>query len=347
MTILTPPGHREGTRRELAFTGNSQHGSEEPLQPAVTEPRARTIMERPTPESESDTPKLYPGGNSTAEAEYEQASTRPLWQSTDPAGWDHVTLVAFLEACKVSKEGITVVISEEMTGCNLMAILEDPEVHSILEEDLGVTRKLSRLNMISTVSRLHKLYSVGKHLGSPVMGSTGGSTGNSQGKGSGSKQPSSLLNGERAITIPTIPKAPPGQVLPTAADWKIFCIDTQGWAQLSSHQYAALVNQVYCNPETDDIVSALYTKFTEEEKRTDSVLGVQLRSTASYEVKKLFTKPDHYQVSGIVSGLQIIAYMGTKINKKCESRFLTIESKFVNREARSSIGEATSSQVRR
>lgn len=60
---------------------------------------------------------------------------------------------------------------------------------------------------------------------------------------------------------------------------------------------------------------------------------MQLRSTASYEVKKLFTKPDHYQVSGIVSGLQIIAYMGTKINKKCESRFLTIESKFVNREA--------------
>ena len=48
-------------------------------------------------------------------------------------------------------------------------------------------------------------------------------------------------------------------------------------------------------------------------------------------IKKQMTSLDHYQCQGITSGLKILAFLGSKINKKCKGRFLTLNDQLASR----------------
>ena len=53
-----------------------------------------------------------------------------------------------------------------------------------------------------------------------------------------------LLAGERAMKMPTIPKAQTGQDFCTAQEYKIFMQDAQDWANLQSKDYGQLPRSV-------------------------------------------------------------------------------------------------------
>ena len=59
-----------------------------------------------------------------------------------------------------------------------------------------------------------------------------------------------LLAGERAMKMPTIPKAQAGQDFCTAQEYKIFMQDAhwQDWANLQSKEYGQLVQDIYKDP---------------------------------------------------------------------------------------------------
>jgi len=98
---------------------------------------------------------------------------------------------------------------------------------------------------------------------------------------------------------------------------------------LTSTDYAWLLYQQYKNPDWDcvDAISAL----SEEQLRLDTVWGVSLLSESPEVIRKLFIKPDDYEFNGRASGLQMSAFLGRKVNKICNTRFLTIINTFTGR----------------
>ena len=128
--------------------------------------------------------------------------------------------------------------------------------------------------------------------------------------------------GERAIKVPVVPKASPGQPLCSPVAWRGFITAVRAWAQLGSEDYAWIISQICADPTVNlDPVAA---KLTDQEVRIDSVLGASMLSESPAEIKKLFIKAEDHEIEGRTSGLQMAALLGKKINKICDTQFLKL-----------------------
>ena len=304
-------------RRRTLFTV-LRHGSEDVVTPSGRTPSTPAQYEGP-PAATEGTETLTtrhsrsPGATPEAEGDADDATAvQGTWQTTAPALWDNATLVAYLESRRCPAKGVEMVISE---GSVFLAIVQDEQGLKTLADEFGIISRASRVALTAQIKELSQTKPAPQHSGSSA--------------GVDDKGGSRVITGEKSLKIPSIPKAVTGQALCTAADWKIFMGDLQGWAELGSEDYGYLVQQVYTDPMVD--ICAVFQQLTAEEQRMDSVLGVHLRTEATMETKRLFTKDSDYKVQDRVSGLQMLSFLGKKINKKCASRFLSLSNELTDR----------------
>ena len=65
--------------------------------------------------------------------------------------------------------------------------------------------------------------------------------------------------------------------------------------------------------------------------RADRIFGAHLWQKAAMDTKRLFTRKENYEVNGRTSALAILAFLGQKIARRCNSRYLTLHSLLTNR----------------
>ena len=185
---------------------------------------------------------------SSSPARAEQGTWNESEYATWPiTSWEHEHVVNFLEAKSITPEGMRLIIEDQWDGYTLLNFVGDDEVHEVLRDELGIGSRAKRIAIIATVKAR-----------SPQPAQAAGD------HNTYSSKPH-LLPGERALEIPMIPKADPGQSLPNPTMWKEFLTATQGWAELSAPDDAFLVSLIQANPLAD--ADQLFAKLRPDEMR--------------------------------------------------------------------------------
>ena len=303
MSSISPVPARAGLRRELWAT-EILHGSVR----GVISPDTERCEDRPT----SDAALTGPHGRvdrsrpSAAEAAGASMERAKQWRTAPPQEWDADMVLECITSCKLGEPAVKYAADNGMVGLGLLAIVQDTEAHSILEEEFLITSRGKRLLFIESVTRNKDEPSAVQH------------SGTSSGSGSKTKQ----LSGEKGLEIPTFPKAEPGQTLCCAANWKAFIISVAAWADLESEDYAFLARNVGTDPTVN--VEPFFKDFTALECKMDAVLGTHLWIKASPQMQKMLITQDDRCINGKTSGLKMVSHIGKKINKKCDSRYLDL-----------------------
>ena len=228
---------------------------------------------------------------------------------------------------RVGAGAVSVVRELEIAGRQLIDLIDETEVHEILEKSFGVESRLYRVLLISKINQLREKHDVKPKVESQVVMST----------------QSSFVVGSKSLTMPAFPKSPPGMTLPTGSDWQLFMGDVKVWADISSSRYGELTDLIYRDPAFFNAdKQSLFKQLDEQELKMDAVLGAQLRMSASQEIKKLFKKKEDYEFNGITSGLLTLYLVGVKINKQSETQHDTLSKEFYGQEALTSPSELQS-----
>ena len=301
----TASGEGQGQRlRRALFDTVLRHGSEERMS---TPPSG---VDNQTPRSPSPAepdhvvtinPRVIQPERSAEHVPAEP--TEHAWTRTHIDQWSHVTTIEFLEHFMINTDSLQTALQLKWTGRTLREIVQSEDYQAIISEDLGITNRMHRITIVAAIK-------AGMEFQSKPSGTT--TTGTPQTK-------QTLLAGEKALSIPTIPKGAPGQALPNQSSWKVFMTATQGWADLASKDYSYIIDKLKQNPEA--IAQELYSHLQDDERRIDQVLGTHLFTNASADLQKLFTQQQDYSVTHEgdtkLSGLAIISYLGQKIVSKC------------------------------
>ena len=226
--------HSAMARRPL-FTFDSQHGSEERI---VATQRRTSPQRDPSrhgdplgadPGSKSD--QGTPGGQTQAAAKTKVEAVATNWMDYPPSRWNNAQVAGFLESLRVPEKGLTMIVENDIQGAQLCAIIQAEDFQEILQEDLGIESRLTRRQIQGSLNQLMK--------DERDFQKGAGSIGYAP-----SEPKQMLLAGERAMKMPTIPKAQTGQDFCTAQEYKIFMQDAQDWANLQSKDYGQLPRSV-------------------------------------------------------------------------------------------------------
>ena len=330
LVLPLPPRKRlRGAVFETITRPHSMHGSEElETSPPLTNIGAghgveiHTNATQPRSGATAELLSVNNGANtghyrSSSPARAEQGTRNETEYATWPiTSWEHEHVVNFLEAKSISPEGMRLIMEDHWDGNTLLTVVGDDEVHEVLRDELGIGSRAKRLAIISIVKALDTR---------PAQAAGDYNTHSSK---------RYLLPGERALEIPTIPKADPGHSLPNPTMWKEFLTAAQGWAELSAPDYAFLISLIQANPLAD--ADQLFTKLRADEMRVDLVLGTHLYNKASADMRRVFVLKQDYMVQQAgdskLSGLKIISYLGQKILRQCTSSWLTLNNKLTKRE---------------
>ena len=131
-----------------------------------------------------------------------------------PSRWNNAQVAGFLESLRVPEKGLTTVVENDIQGAQLCAIIQAEDFQEILQEDLGIESRLTRRQIQGSLNQLMK--------DERDLQKGAGSIGYAP-----SEPKQMLLAGERAMKMPTIPKAQTGQDFCTAQEYKIFMQDAQ------------------------------------------------------------------------------------------------------------------------
>ena len=314
MPVTATPARLQGpshAARPLSTSG-FQHASEDRVSPTVEiDSRRSAEQERRSPLTSYQDHRRPDGPIDGTTRKLPGSSS---WMEHPPSRWNNAQVAGFLESLRVPDGGLTLAVEHNIQGCELVAIIQCDEAHIILQEDLGIEQRITRIQIIADLNQLIK--------------QTQG-TMSVQDTEAGARQP--LLTGERALRMPTIPIVRAGQDYCNPQEYKIFMQDAQDWANLQLQGYGRHTKAIYDDPvavKVDTMVASL----CETGQRMDMVLGVHLRAECSMSIKKHMTSPEHYQHHGVTSALRIMAFLGTRINKKCAGRFLTLSDRLSSRE---------------
>lgn len=257
-------------------------------------------------------------GNGTGSASYADGTGEALpWESAHPQTWTIATVAAFLERMSVPESGLKYALQHSMDGAMLLDCVEDVEAHQMMQELMGIENRMTRVAIIGAVKRASRTHSAAV-----------------QSEGVTDKQGVKMLTGEKNLTMPSFPEGEPGQPLGSAADWKLFITSASTWSNLESEDYGYLISKLGEDPETD--LSAVYSTLTKTELRMDTVLGTQLWLKAATGLQKLFVTKETRTINGKTSALQMIAFLGKRINRKCDSRYLQLYQELTVRDPLSS-----------
>ena len=223
-------GEGQGARREL-FNTVLRHGSEERMSTPISgadSPAPRTHSpDLPDHVITVNTGLVSPERSAESMAELPENA----WTRAPIDEWSHQTTIEFLEHYKIQAEGMKTALSLNWTGRMLREIVQNDECNEIVTEDLGIKDRMHRITLIAAVKAGMEFKP---------------KTSESKTTGASSTKPT-LLAGEKALQIPTVPKGAPGQALPNQASWKIFMTATQGWGDLASKEYSYLINKLKQN----------------------------------------------------------------------------------------------------
>ena len=255
----------------------------------------------------------------TAEAAANAGTAASPWLNYAPTEWDNATTVAYLEVMRVPEAGIAEAINISISGCQLVAVIEDADCHELLQDSLHMTGKMARIQLVASLKQHVSLW---QGQATPPKVDT-------QALGSESTRPT-ILAGERAMKLPSLPKSQAGSDFCSPTDYKLFMQDTIDWGNLQEEQFGRVVQEIYNDPTATDVDDRLHN-MSDLSRRMDKVLGVHLRTEMSTEVKRMMVDERDYQFQQVTSALKIMAYFGRKINKKCQSRFLTLTNTLTSR----------------
>ena len=316
------PSPGDHARRRL-FTRALTYGSEDGFTPVSRDTAAEPIDSRhesPEPRGVivlTDNLHSSPAtsGTDPAAGDADKSSTE---NGIHPRRWTTPQLVSFLEACKVPEASIKELMSAEIDGAAFLEIIADPEAHKIMEEELHISKKMMRLAIMGKIKGMVADCDMAQ--ANPKQTTAGNKSGSTL-----------MVAGEKGIKVPVMPKPLTGEKLCSALAWKAYITAVKSWAELTSHDYAWTVMQVYRNPNLD--VKAAYNLLSENEQRMDTVWGISIMSESPDQVKALFVKSSDYELNETTSGLQMAAFLGKKISKICSTRYLTLSNSLTQREA--------------
>ncbi len=293
-------GRPRGVRRALEDTlSNSQHGSEE-QSPSGTFPLSLTPNE----------PSSRPG-NTDANLTSSRGNTDTSWEHSPPKQWTHTALISFLEHMSAPRQALELAIQYKFNGATFLATVMDTEAHQTLQDEYGFTFRATRLHIITMVKDMQAAQE--QHSSAATDGAR-----------------VATLVGEKQLKIPDLPKAAPGQTLCTAASWKYFITGLTAWAELGSESYATVIHHIHQDPDRD--LDKVHAALNSVECRLDAVLGAHLWQSTTEEVKRMFARPANYEIAGKISGIKMVCFMEKKINSKCTTRYLTLNTNFTSRQ---------------
>ena len=236
MTTPYAPAPGNNARRQL-FTRRIPHGSEESVDP-VSSPSVAGVSVTPATRLAPQQPVDYVGiltdivlpspaaqsEEPILESKYVEAEVAA--PTVHPEQWNTAQLAAFLEFIRVPEAGISFVVKKGITGPAFMEIIQDTEVHSLLEEALGIADRFDRCAVIGQFKACLKLP---MQANQPAQGDTNIGVGKRQ------------IAGEKSIQIPILAKPAAGMDIVSAVQWKTYITGVKAWAELTSTNYAWLL----------------------------------------------------------------------------------------------------------
>lgn len=311
-----------------------KHGGEEGFLRSPT-------IEVESPELGNKVPSAAPGESNAAQLGESNATSPPAARVTqkidDLREWTTTDVVNWLFGLQVEKQAITFVTQNKVNGAWLLELIDYTECHEILREEFHIVQAFKRLTFISKLRELAN--ATAKTASQGAKQSAEAQTLPGQGQVTSPTPQKTSLVGEKSIQIPAYPKQMDDSGFPSPHDFKQWCMSLKVWACIESAPFAKLIQHLYDNPELR-VDPELYKKLSEGQVHIDIVLGVHLYTTCPRSIKKKLVKAENYEVlPGQTSGLKIISFVSQKVNKRNESRWLSINEKLTQRDPLTNINE--------